>query len=217
MAPSTHKAPEGRPALQLVRDDGPTDDELIAGARSGDPSWADAFVRRVWPTVLLAVRRLLGEHDPDAEDVAQVAVMEVLGSIKRFRRQGTLDAFVRTVTANTVYKQLRRKGLERKLFTALEAAEPERSRLPGPAAAVRVKDAVARVLAHLGQVDLARAVAWALHDVHGYGLKEIAEITNVTEAAAQTRLSRGRRELLERLGGDTALTELLEELEGELP
>ncbi len=217
MAPNANKSSEVRPALQLVRTDGPADDELIAGVLSGEPSWADAFARRVWPTVVLAVRRLLGEADPDAEDVAQVAVMQVLGSIKRFRRQGTLDAFVRTVTANTVYKQLRRKGLERKLFTALEAAEPERSRLIGPHAAVRVRDAVSRVLGHLGQVDMARAVAWALHDVHGYGLKEIAEITNVSEAAAQTRLSRGRRELLERLGSDTALAELLSELEGELP
>lgn len=217
MAPSAKKSPDSRPALQLVRTDTPSDDELISGVLAGDPSWADAFARRVWPTVVIAVRRLLGDGDPDAEDVAQVAVMETLASVKRYRREGPLDGWVRTVTAHTVYKQLRRKGLERKLFTALEAAEPERSRLPGPQAAVRVRDAVSRVLGHLGQVDEDRATAWALHDVHGYGVKEIAQITSVTEAAAQTRLSRGRRELLERLNRDTALAELLSELEGDLP
>ena len=217
MAPSPHKLSDGRPALQLVRADAPSDEELLEGVLAGDASWAEAFTRRVWPTVVTAVRRLLGDADADCEDVAQVAVMEVLASVRRFRRQGTLDAWVRTVTAHTVYKQLRRKGLERKLFTALEAAEPERSRLPGPQAALRVRDAVSRVLAHLGQVDLDRATAWALHDVHGYALKEIAEITQVSEAAAQTRLSRGRRELLERLQRDGALAELLSELEGDLP
>ncbi len=217
MSPSPRKSPDKRLALQLVRSEAPTDEELLEGVATADPTWADQFVRRVWPTVVLAVRRLLGDSDPDADDVAQVAVMEVLSSVKRYKRQGTLDGWVRTVTAHTVYKQLRRKGLERKLFTALEAAEPERSRLPGPAAAVRVRDAVSRVLAHLGQIDADRAMTWALHDVHGFGVKEIAEITSVTEAAAQTRLSRGRRELLERLDRDSALAELLSELEGDLP
>lgn len=217
MAPSSRKAPEARPALQLVRADAPSDDELLEGVASGDESWADAFVRRVWPTVALAVRRLLGDGDPDVDDVAQVAVMEVLASVRRFRGQSTLDGWVRTVAAHTVYKSLRRKGLERKLFTALEAAEPERSRLPSPQKAAQVKDAVARVLSHLGELDADRMTAWALHDVHGYGVKEIAEITGVSEAAAQTRLSRGRRELLARLGDDAALAELLTAVEGDLP
>lgn len=217
MSPSSRPTPDSRPPLQLVRSGVPSDDELVAGVLQDDASWGDAFVRRVWPTVVLTVRRLLGEHDSDADDVAQVAVMEVLASVKRYRRQGPLDAWVRTVTAHTVYKRLRRKSLERKLFTALEAAEPERSRLPSPNAAVRVRDAVKRLLGHVAELDVDRATAWALHDVHGYGLKEIAQITQVTEAAAQTRLSRGRRELLDRLTKDPALAGLLAELEGDLP
>ncbi|MBL8955737.1 MAG: RNA polymerase sigma factor [Myxococcaceae bacterium] len=212
MAPSASKSPDARPSLQLVRSDGPSDEELLRGVAAHDSSWADAFVRRVWPAVVTTVRRLMGD-DADADDISQLAVMEALGSIKRYRRKGTLDGWVRTLTAHTVYKALRRKGLERRLFTALEVAEAESSRLPGPAAALRVRDAVKRVVRHLESVDVDRATAWALHDVHGFGLKEIAEITHVTEAAAQTRLSRGRRELLDLLNGDSDLAELLSELE----
>jgi RNA polymerase sigma-70 factor (ECF subfamily) len=48
-------------------------------------------------------------------------------------------------------------------------------------------------------MDPARAEAVFLHDVLGHELAEIAVITGATVAAAQSRLVRGRKELLERL------------------
>jgi hypothetical protein len=44
-----------------------------------------------------------------------------------------------------------------------------------------------------------RAHAVFLHDIEGYALHEISELTGVSLAAAQSRLVRGRRELLKRL------------------
>jgi RNA polymerase sigma-70 factor, ECF subfamily len=215
VSPSAKRSPEGRPTLQLVRSDGPDDAELLAGVRQAEPSFADAFCRRVWPIVAQVARRLLGAADSEWEDVAQVAVMEVLGSVGRYSGQGTLDGWVRTVAAHTVYKHLRRRGLERRLFSGLELAEPQASERPGPRLAAQTRQAVSRVLEHVGRLDEDKAVAWALHDVHGYDLKEVAAITQVSEAAAQTRLSRGRRELHERLQKDAALVELLSHAEGE--
>jgi RNA polymerase sigma-70 factor (ECF subfamily) len=217
MSPSARKTSGQHPTLQLVRADGPSDGELLDGVRANDPTWAEAFCRRVWPTVLHTAQRLLGERDADVDDVAQLAVMAALESTRRFKGESTLDGWVRTVTANTVYKHLRRRGLERKLFAGLETAEPEASPAPGPRAVVGNREAVKRVLEHLKRIDEHRATAWVLHDVHGYDLKEIAAITQVSEAAAQTRLSRGRRELLERLKADPRLAELWSDLEGDAP
>jgi DNA-directed RNA polymerase specialized sigma24 family protein len=38
-----------------------------------------------------------------------------------------------------------------------------------------------------------------LHDAFGYDLDEVAELTNSTAAAVQSRLVRGRRDLTERV------------------
>jgi RNA polymerase sigma-70 factor (ECF subfamily) len=190
--------------------------ELLAAVRAGDETVADAFCARIWPTVVQTVRRLLGSGDHEVEDIAQVSVMEALASVKRYRGEGGLDPWVRTLTAHTVYKQLRRRGFERRLFTHLDAAVGEAARSPGPVAVTRERQAIARVLEHLGHVDEDKATAWVLHDVFGHDMREVAQITDVSEAAAQSRVSRGRRELHERLSRDSALAGVLEELEGEL-
>lgn len=71
------------------------------------------------------------------------------------------------------------------------------------------RELLARVRDVLNSMDPIKAYPVLLFDVCGYDLKEVAEITQSSIAAAQTRLVRGRAELHERIERDPELAELL--------
>jgi RNA polymerase sigma-70 factor (ECF subfamily) len=52
---------------------------------------------------------------------------------------------------------------------------------------------------HLARMDQGRALAVLLHDALGHDLAEVAVLSGCSVAAAQSRLVRGRRELVERM------------------
>ena len=54
-----------------------------------------------------------------------------------------------------------------------------------------------------------------LHDVYGYDLREIAEITGASMTSTQTRLVRGRLEVHDRIAADPELANLLEAFGGD--
>ena len=194
------------------------DSELLAAMRRGDASAATALHDRLRPQVDRTVRRLLGARDPDFPDVTQQAMIQIVGTVDRYRGDCSLDSWTSAVAAHTVYKHIRRRKTERRIFGALDADLLAETRSPSRTGRdAMVRNLMRRVLQHLDEVEEAKAWAFVLHDVCGYDLREIAQITGVSAAAAQTRLVRGRREVHERIAGDPELAGLLESLEERHP
>jgi RNA polymerase sigma-70 factor (ECF subfamily) len=189
------------------------DQALIAEIRRGNPAMADAFCARVLPTVDRTVRRLLGVDDGEREDLTQIAVTELVRAVRSFRAESSLDTWVSAVTAHVVYKQIRRRPPSRHL--SLEAV-PETllaARRSTGDVTVAAREVLARIVQHLDAVGGKLAWSYVLHDVFGYGLAEIARMTGVSEAAAQSRLVRGRRRLHDRIAADPELADLFVDLE----
>ena len=206
--PSPEPRPVRRPALE--------DAEILAAVSAGDTSAAAAFHDRVRPTVDRVVARMLRVSDPDRDDVTQNALIVLVTSVDRYRGEGPLDAWVSRVTAHVVLKHLRRRRLEGRTFDGdYEIEQAGSSRALGAERQVTVRSALSRVKQLLAKLDPLKAWTFLLHDVHGYDLKEIAEITDVSVAAAQGRLSRGRRELYAMIEGDPGLEDFLREHEGQ--
>jgi DNA-directed RNA polymerase specialized sigma24 family protein len=65
---------------------------------------------------------------------------------------------------------------------------------------LEARDELRRLREALATLSSGRAEAVLLHDALGYGIAEVAALTASTEAAVLSRLTRGRRDLLERLG-----------------
>jgi RNA polymerase sigma factor (sigma-70 family) len=209
----------GRYALRLVPREGPAatsfrahkldDHALVAAARSGDPSVAGLFCERLWPQVERAIRRLVGAHDVDRDDLAQLAMMELVNTIEHYRADCSLDSWAQTITAHVVYKHLRRRRLEHRLFCNLLADDDLTGSPVREERRSASREALARVAQHLDGMDERRAWAYVLHDLLGYDLREVSQITGASAAATQSRLVRGRREVHERIENDPELAQAL--------
>ncbi len=198
--------PEAGSAPSSYRPPAPShdDSELLAGLKRGDQAAASALHDRTRPVVERTLVRLLGRGDRDHEDLAQKALIELVFTIDRFRGDCSLDSWAATITAHVVFKEIRRRKTERRLFDGVADG------VDAPSSTDIVRESLSRstlrrIQAHLAQMDEAKAWTFALHDICGYDLKEIAQITEVSVAAAQTRLVRGRRELHERIAADPEL------------
>jgi RNA polymerase sigma-70 factor (ECF subfamily) len=191
------------------------DGALLAAVRAGDPQVASTLCERVLPQVDRTIHRLLGRNDVDRDDVAQIALMELVRDIGRFKGECPLDAWVNAITAHVVWKHIRRRRIERRIFAELLSDDD----IAGPLgsedgeASPASRQLIHRIAAHLHQMKLDQAWAFVLHDVLGYDLREIADMTRASAAAAQSRLSRGRRELHERIAKDPELVTLMHRAE----
>jgi RNA polymerase sigma-70 factor, ECF subfamily len=213
-----------RPPLMLVGASRPTseppgpavdDSALIAGLRARDKTLSGAFYDRVRPIVDRTLTRLLGPRDHEYEDVAQRALFTLVDTIERFRGDCPFDAWISIVTARTAFRIIRRRRVERRIFADVELEEISSS-MRSHAGPVAARQAIERVRGELAQMDPNRAWTFLLHDVYGYDLREVGEITGASLSAAQSRLVRGRREIHERIRNDEALARFLRhDMEGE--
>jgi RNA polymerase sigma-70 factor (ECF subfamily) len=178
-----------------------TDVELCRALAGGQAWAAEVVYDRVEDVVDSVLFRLMGPGDLERDDLAQQALERVIGSIVqgRFSNGCSLRSWATLVTQNLAIDTMRARQRERKLFDrgvghqALELVAEE-GRTPERLADTRRR--VERLLGALVALNRARAEAVVLHDIMGHDLAEIAALTGVTVAAAQSRLVRGRKDVL---------------------
>jgi RNA polymerase sigma-70 factor (ECF subfamily) len=130
----------------------------------------------------------------------QAAFEQIVLTLARRTYAGncSLKTWAARVTANVALNALRARRRERAVVD--RNAEPTEGVSGGDLErASHARAQLRRVMDALSVMNRRRAHAVFLHDIEGYALHEISELTGVSLAAAQSRLVRGRRELLKRL------------------
>jgi RNA polymerase sigma factor (sigma-70 family) len=160
----------------------------------------------------LVLRRLIGAHDPEYEDLAQSALEHVLSTFERgkFRGDCPTGGWAAVIARNVAVDAIRTRMRERQIF-ALEDTDhprPDASRELGggersPEHLTDVQCRIERLKKVLSALSPQKANVVYLHDVLGYPLGEIAGIVRTSVAAAQSRLVRARREIVDSFGGVT--------------
>lgn len=180
--------------------------DLVDRVRAGDVSAAGLFHDRLRPVVEATLRRLLGPADNEFEDVAQVALIEIIRSLGRYRGDCAVETWAAAVTAKVVFKQLRRRKLERTIF---ERQAPVDNVADAGGDVAELRALIRRVIGHLHEMSETRATVFLLHDVFGYDLMEVAAIVGASVSATQSKLVRGRRDLHRRIAADADLASAL--------
>ena len=201
-----------RTPLRIVDD---TDDaSLIEAVASGNASRAVVLYDRLRPVVSRTVRRL-APRSLEHEDLVQQAFVELVVSLRARPRVRSLDAWASTIAARTVYQRLRRVKLEER-FGAVATSEdveesPAAASDEGPLVASVRRQTLRRIALVLSKLNASRVQVFVLHDVHGFELKEIADILGITVANAQSRLVRGRSDVHAALDEEPELIAVLRE------
>jgi RNA polymerase sigma factor (sigma-70 family) len=180
------------------------DRNTLRRLRSREPGAAAAFYDRARPIIDAVLVRLLGWGDQEYEDMAQMALHELVVSLNRFDERGSFVAWTSVITARLVYRVFRRRRLERRIFSDADVSETLQV-VPDASATFAARRVIAGVKRELDELNPNFAWTFLLHDVCGYDLREVAHITGATLAATQSRLSRGRRELHERIRNNPSL------------
>ena len=177
---------------------GLTDQELLDAIRHGDSSSAALFYDRLYPVIDHALRRVLRRRIPEFDDLVQVTFERIVRAIidDRFAGQSALTTWAAAIAGHVAIDFLRRSVRERRVF---EDLEPSASR-GAPERRMEARSEIQRLHAILSRMKPTLAEAVLLFDVLGHSLQEVASLTGVSPSAAQSRLHRGRKELVRRAG-----------------
>jgi RNA polymerase sigma-70 factor (ECF subfamily) len=166
---------------------------VVARARTGDPE-ALASLYRAFQSPVYNLARRICRTTEDAEDVLQETFFEVCRSIGRYREEGSLWGWIRTIAASKALMRIRRNKYR------------ETDELHDQAVGRRQEDTHLRMdleaaLERLSETS--RAVVW-LHDVEGYTHEEIAQMMDKTPSFSKSQLARAHARLRLWLGEEVA-------------
>lgn len=188
--PLSPAASQGAVSLEL---------ETVRRAASGDPRAQAWLCRRVLPRVRKVARSLV-RHTADADDAAQLSLIEILRSARTFRGDAALESWAGRIAARTALRFVKRE--RRKTEAVVDTAQ----QLAAPMHDNDLADALPRNVAHyLDQLPEAQRTALVLRHALGYSLDEVAAIEEVSPNTIKGRLRLGTAALRKLVRRDQTL------------
>lgn len=166
-------------------------DELVAQCQAGSEPAFRALYHRSAPRVHAWLARVLGPR-PDVLDVLQEVFVQVHRSIASFRGESSFTAWLHRVTLNVAHSHLRRAGPPLlplpEVDTHGNAAADE--------ARLMARSELRALYRAMETLSPEKRIAFALYELEGLSLKEIAELTEAGVPTVAARLRRARLEVI---------------------
>jgi RNA polymerase sigma-70 factor (ECF subfamily) len=180
---------------------GRSDAELVAAAQGGDRRALDELLRRHYDRVHAVCRRIAGSTR-DADDAAQEAMIRIVRSLDRFDGRSAFGTWAYRIATNAALDELRRRNRRPALHVVRDDDDDAPHEPADPDAHRRVEAVADRMAIDEALADLPddfRAPI-VMRDVGDLDYAEIAAELGVPIGTVKSRIARGRRILVERLG-----------------
>jgi len=160
-------------------------------AAGGDPHAQRVLAHRLAPRVQRIARRLLA-NPADADDAAQLALMEILRSAVNYREEASIERWADRIVVRTSLRQAREQR-RRSLFVRPHAGAEE---LFGEHAHGGASEHTPRRLEeYLSELPRTRREVLVLKHALGYTTEEIAELTEKPVGTIKDRLVAARKQI----------------------
>lgn len=178
---------------------------LVDRCVGGEQAAARELFRTQRSRVQATLYRILGSNR-DMDDLLQDTFIQIFRSLQNFRGEARLSTWIDRITVRVAYRYLARN--KRAGFTMEMMDEPDGPRShPGRRAVAR--EGVRRLYAALAQQPAGGRIAFALHEIEGRSVAEVADIIGASVTATKLRIWRTRRALFKQAALDPILAEFL--------
>ncbi len=167
-----------------------TERELLERARKGDLESFAELTRVFERRIRTVIYRLLDDAR-DVDEVVQDTFVQAWRNLERFRGDATPYTWLYRIAVNEALMRRRRK--------TLPTTELQETTLPHGDDAFAAADARAFLVERLRALPDEYRAAVVLRDVEGHSNEEVAQLLDLSVAAAKSRIHRGRMRLREDL------------------
>lgn len=176
---------------------------LIDALVAGHPQAGDVLYTRLIRVVDWSISRVLGRQSREHEDLVQATFEQILKTLyrKTFARGCSLSSWAAAVASRLALTELRGKRRQRRNFgEAVELSDALMPAVSGDGESMAAARQELEQIRHaLAEVHPDNAEVLILRELHELELSEIARTLNLSMTATYSRLSRGKKELAERL------------------
>lgn len=190
---------------ETVREERATDVALVRAIQRREPGSGVRLYDALIAAVDRTITRVLGRSAPEHDDLVQATFEQLVSTLMdgTFRHECSLKSWTVSIASHLSLNAVRARCRERAIFDRGSSAYDEDRVAAGACTerTVESRRALAQLRAELSAMNPERARAVILYHVFEYDLKQVASVLGISVAAAQSRVARGRRELLRRMNG----------------
>lgn len=162
----------------------------------------DQLLRRHYDRIRAVCARIAGSAR-DADDAAQEAMIRIVRSLDQFDGRSAFGTWAYRIATNAALDELRKRKRRPQLHVVPEGDDPARPIEPADPLADRTVEAIADRLAideALAELPDEFRTPVVMRDVGDLDYAEIADTLGVPIGTVKSRIARGRRQLVDRLG-----------------